>query len=202
MMSSDYLWIWFTVGGFLLGSLPFSLWIGRLSTGDDIRNQGDHNPGATNVLRAGSRGGFILAMILDITKGAIPVGLAYHQLGIQDWRIVPIALAPVAGHAFSPFLGWRGGKALATTFGVWIGLTIWTLSLAILGLMLLWRQVIAPQGWAVMLALLSLGVVILLLGQPPEFLAIVAGQMIILAIKHADDLRQRPSVRRRSVSAS
>ena len=73
---------------------------------------------------AGSRGGFVLAMALDISKGALPVGLAYQQWGIQDWRIIPITLAPVAGHAFSPFLGGKGGKALATAFGVWIGLAI------------------------------------------------------------------------------
>ena len=100
----------YTILAFFLGSLPFSIWIGRVTTEKDIRKYGDHNPGATNVLRAGSRGGFLLAMILDICKGAVPVGLAYQQWGIQDWRIVPITLAPVAGHAFSPFLGGKGGK--------------------------------------------------------------------------------------------
>jgi len=68
-------------------------------------------------------------MALDISKGALLVGLAYQVWGIQDSRIVPVTLAPVAGHAFSPFLRGMGGKALATAFSVWIGLSIWSLSL-------------------------------------------------------------------------
>jgi len=136
----------FTGLSFLLGSLPFAVWIGKATTGEDIRTYGDLNPGATNVLRAGSRGGFLLAMVLDICKSALPVGLAYQQWGITDWRIVPITLAPVAGHAFSPFLDGKGGKALATAFGVWIGLTIWSLSLASLGLLIAWRLIVKPAA--------------------------------------------------------
>jgi glycerol-3-phosphate acyltransferase PlsY len=179
----------------ILGSLPFSLWIGRWTTGQDIRQFGDGNPGATNVLRAGSRGGFLLAMILDICKGALPVGIAYQQLDIQDWRIVPVALAPVAGHAFSPFLRGQGGKALATAFGVWIGLTIWTLSLIALGLLVFWRLLVAPAGWALLLALISLAVVIVIWFPDPVFLAVLAGQIVILGIKHTEELRQRPSLK-------
>ena len=115
-------------------------------TGEDIRNYGDRNPGATNVLRAGNRAGLLLAMVLDISKGALIVGLAYQVWGIQDWRIVPITLAPVAGHAFSPFLAGKGGKALATVFGVWIGLSIWSLSLAALGFLVFWRLIVRPPG--------------------------------------------------------
>ncbi len=180
---------------FLLGSLPFSIWIGRLTTGKDIRQLGDHNPGATNVLRAGSSAGFILAMVLDITKGALPVGLAYQQWGIQDWRIVPIALAPIAGHAFSPFLGWKGGKALATAFGVWIGLTIWTLSLAALGLLVLWRLVVRPSAWALLLALICLALAIAFWFPDPVYIAILAGQTAILLYKSRAEFYERPSLR-------
>lgn len=184
---------------FLLGSLPFAPWIGRAVTGEDIRAYGDANPGATNVLRAGSRGGFLLAMMLDITKGALPVGLAYQQWGIDDWRIVPIALAPVAGHAFSPFLGGKGGQALATAFGVWIGLTIWSLSLASLSLLVAWRFLVRPSGWALLLALACLALVIALWFPDPIFAAVLAGQSVILLYKQRDDLRQRPYLRRREV---
>ena len=187
--------IFYTLLAFLFGSLPFSLWIGRAATGKDIRRYGDHNPGATNVLRAGSRGGFLLAMALDISKGALVVGLAYQVWGIQDWRIVPITLAPVAGHAFSPFLRGQGGKALATAFGVWIGLTIWSLSLAALGLLILWRLTVRPPGWALLLALLCLGLVIVIWLPNPIFLAVLALQMLILLYKERADLGQRPSRR-------
>ncbi|MFN2103730.1 MAG: glycerol-3-phosphate acyltransferase [Candidatus Promineifilaceae bacterium] len=190
--------LFYTVLAFLLGSLPFSVWIGRAATGKDIRQVGDHNPGATNVLRAGSSAGFILAMIIDITKGALPVGLAYQQWGIQDWRIVPIALAPVAGHAFSPFLRGKGGKALATALGVWIGLTIWTLSLAALGFLVLWRLIVRPSAWALLLALICLGLVIAIWFPDPIYFAVLAGQAAILLYKHGSEFQERPSLRRRN----
>ncbi len=193
--------IGYTTGAFLLGALPFAVWIGRAATGEDIRRFGDGNPGATNVLRAGSRGGFLLALILEISKGALPVGLAYQQWGIQDWRIVPIALAPVAGHAFSPFLGGKGGKALAVAFGVWIGLTLWTLSSAALLLLIFWRLIVAPAGWALLLALLCLALLILLWFPDPVFMAILAGETSILLFKSAADFRERPRLRRRKSSA-
>ncbi len=189
--------IFFTGLSFLLGSLPFAVWIGRATTGEDIRAFGDLNPGATNVLRAGSRGGFLLAMVLDISKGALPVGLAYQQWGIQDWRMIPITLAPVAGHAFSPFLGGKGGKALATAFGVWIGLTIWSLSLASLGLLIMWRLIVRPPGWALLLTLSCLALVIAIWFADPLYMAVLAGQALILLFKQRADLQQRPFLRRR-----
>ena len=189
--------IFYTILAFLLGSLPFSVWIGRTTTGKDIRQFGDHNPGATNVLRAGSRVGFLLAMALDISKGALVVGLAYQVWGIQDWCIVPITLAPVAGHAFSPFLRGMGGKALATAFGVWIGLTIWSLSLAAIGLLVFWRLIMRPPGWALLLTLACLALVIAILFPDPIFIIVLALQSLILLYKEWSDLRQRPSLRHR-----
>ena len=200
MDSLSFLFL-FTGLSFLLGSLPFAVWIGKATTGEDIRTYGDLNPGATNVLRAGSRGGFILAMVLDICKSALPVGLAYQQWGITDWRIVPITLAPVAGHAFSPFLDGKGGKALATAFGVWIGLTIWSLSLVSLGLLIAWLLIVKPAGWALLLTLSCLALVIVIWFPNPVFLAVLAGQALILVYKQRDDLRQRPSLRRRQSKA-
>ena len=189
--------IFYTILAFFIGSLPFSVWIGQATTGKDIRKYGDHNPGATNVMRAGSRVGFLLAMALDISKGALVVGLAYQIWGIQDWRIIPITLAPVAGHAFSPFLKGKGGKALATAFGVWIGLTIWSLSLAALGLLIFWRLIVRPPGWALLLTLLSLALVIAIWFQDPIFMIVLALQSLILLSKESGDLQQRPSLRHR-----
>ena len=112
---------------FFAGALPLSVWVGRLAAQRDIREVADHNPGATNVLRTGGFGWFIVAMSLDISKAAVPVGLATQIFGWSGWPLLLIALAPPLGHAFSPFLGGKGGKAVAAVFGVWIGLTIWQL---------------------------------------------------------------------------
>ena len=112
-----------TIIAFIFGSLPTAVWIGRLA-GVDIRNVGDRNPGATNVVRAAGMGWGIAALATEFSKAAIPVGLTYVTFSWQGYEAVPIAIAPSLGHAFSPFLNWRGGKALATMLGAWIGLTL------------------------------------------------------------------------------
>ncbi|MDX1689246.1 MAG: glycerol-3-phosphate acyltransferase, partial [Candidatus Promineifilaceae bacterium] len=116
--------IWIIVA-FLCGSLPFSVWIGRAALEKEITRFGDGNPGAANVWRAGGVGWGMLAGLLDFLKGATPVALANYVLGLDSLILAFVAIAPIAGHAFSPFLRFRGGKALAVTFGIWAGLTIW-----------------------------------------------------------------------------
>ena len=132
----------FIIVAFIAGSLPFSVWLGRSVLKQDITCYGDANPGATNVMRAGSKKLGILALVLDTLKALIPVAAAYYWAGVQDWRIIPIAVAPIAGHAFSPFLHWRGGKAVATTLGTWMALTIW--EGPAIGGFLLWFS----RGWS------------------------------------------------------
>jgi len=184
-----------SLAGFLLGAMPFSIWLGRLVAGRDIRAYGDHNPGATNVLRAAGFAPFALVLFLDISKGALPVGLAYHILGIQDWQIIPIALAPPLGHAFSPFLKWRGGKAIAATMGVWIGLTIWIVPLVGLILLVIWSLLLRPSGWAVLLTLAGLLLFLLIWDPRPVFLAVLGGHILLLVWKHRQDLAQKPELR-------
>jgi len=112
--------IW-TLAGFVLGSIPFSLLMGKLLAHKDIRTVGDGNPGGANAIKAGGLKAGIPAMILDIGKGFLPVYLA-QKYGLAGWSLVPVCLAPILGHAFSPFLRFRGGKALGPTAGAWIGL--------------------------------------------------------------------------------
>jgi acyl phosphate:glycerol-3-phosphate acyltransferase len=113
-------WLLALALSFVCGSLPFSVWLTRLLLHQDVRRYGDGNPGATNVVRAGSNGVGLLVLVLDISKAAAPVGWAYFDLGYRGLPMFLIAMAPILGHAFSPFLGFRGGKALAVTLGVWI----------------------------------------------------------------------------------
>jgi acyl-phosphate glycerol 3-phosphate acyltransferase len=91
----------------------------------DIRQFGDGNPGGTNVWKAGGPRWGITAILLDGLKGLIPVSLALYQGEVSGWWVFPVSLAPIMGHVFSPFLNFRGGKALATTFGVWTALTLY-----------------------------------------------------------------------------
>ena len=110
------------VSAFWLGACPFSVWIGRWFLGKDIRDYGDGNPGAANVFRAGGSKAGYLAAFLDVVKGAPFVVLAYLFFDLPDLVVMVVALSAILGHAFSPFLGWRGGKAVAVTFGVLLAL--------------------------------------------------------------------------------
>ena len=188
-----------TAIGFISGSIPYSVIVGRLVTGKDIRQFGDHNPGAANVARSAGKFWSLVAILLDGFKGAIPVGLAWFGVGIQDWRIIPVALAPVFGHAFSPFLGFKGGKALSTTFGIWLGLTLYV-GPTVLGLcMALMYTFLAVSGWAVTFAMLAFGLFIGLYygSSQPLFLAVWLGNFLLLIYRHQQELRIPPRLRSR-----
>ena len=180
---------------FLAGSLPLSLWLGKYVLGVDIRDFGDGNPGAANVWRAAGRYWGLSAVLLDSLKGAIPVGLAHLWRGIDQWPLVLIALAPVLGHAYSPFLGFKGGKALAVSFGIWAGLTVW-LGPSVLGvIMAFWLALLTVEGWAVLLGMLSFLGFWILYNPEPILLTICIGDLLILAWTHRLELRNPPAMR-------
>ncbi len=173
--------------------------------GRDIRHYGDANPGASNVLRAGGKGAAALALLLDFLKGAIPVGLAHFQFGFTGWSLILVAILPVLGHAFSPLLGGKGGKAVATTGGIWCGLTIWegpTIGGLLLGL---GSYAFGANGWAVMTAIS--GMVLYLALTPASWNGLLARpasstiwligllNLLIVAWKHRHDLAKPPQLR-------
>jgi len=175
---------------FFCGSLPFSVWLGKILLGLDVRKFGDGNPGAANAFQTGNKLVGLLVLLLDISKAAAPVGWAYFTLEIRGIPMALIAVAPILGHVFSPFLGFRGGKALATALGVWIGLTIWKLSVPALVGVLIGIALFTPPGWSVMLALSGILAVLLIWLPDPLFLAVWFSEVFILAWTHRLDLRQ------------
>lgn len=185
----------FILLAFLCGSLPFSVWLGKIFIGMDVRQLGDGNPGAANVFKAGNKPVALLTLILDISKAAIPVGLAYQNLGIRGVPMFFIAMAPLLGHVFSPFLGFRGGKGLATALGIWIGLTIWKASLAGVIFVGIGIALFTPAGWAALLALLGILITLLLWMADPLLLSVLAGETLILIWTHRIDLSRPPQMR-------
>ena len=151
-----------TAFALLCGSLPFSLWVGRWLAGRDVREAGDHNPGATN-------------------NSGRPLLL--------------VALAPLVGSAFSPFLNFRGGKSLSVSLGIWIGLTLWRVpfvaSVALVGAYITMDN----PGLAVLTALLAMGAYLVLL-QPDGVLLAVWGVMcVVLLAKHRADFARKVELR-------
>lgn len=116
---------------FFLGSIPFGLVIARTFKGIDPRKAGSGNIGSTNVARLCGLPWGILTLFCDIMKGLLPVLLAVQFLP-SPYMQSAVAFAAVAGHVKSPFLGFRGGKGVATTIGALIPLAFWPLLCAVL----------------------------------------------------------------------
>lgn len=103
-------------GAFLLGSIPFGLLLVKLAGKGDVRAHGSGNIGATNVSRVGGKGLGLVTLLLDAAKGFAPVALALRQDLPVD-LCAALALCAVAGHVFTPWLGFKGGKGVATAVG-------------------------------------------------------------------------------------
>lgn len=193
--TTQWLWIGAT---YLIASIPFSLLIGRIFFGLDIRKYGDGNPGATNVKRAtGSMGWFLFALSLDTAKGLFPVGIAYWILGWHGLPIVLIAWSAVIGHAFTIFLRFNGGKAIATTVGVWIGLTIMEAPIVMTLLLTYWFLSLDSSDWAVICWWFSYMLYLLLTNvHNPAFLLIWLGMGVILLHRHRQGLKRLPGIKR------
>ncbi len=108
---------------FALGSLPFGAWIVRWKTGQDVTKMGSGNIGATNVLRTTGKSAGILTLLLDIGKGLLAVFLADTITEGNPLLMSAAALAVLFGHAFSPFMKFKGGKAVASFAGAFAYLT-------------------------------------------------------------------------------
>jgi len=180
---------------FWLGAVPFSVWLGRLILRVDIRQYGDGNPGATNAWHAGGWRVGLPALLLDYLKGAIPVGAAHFRGGVAGWPLVAVALAPVFGHAFSPFLRFRGGKALAVTFGAWTGLSLGRYPI-VFGLFLcLFLLVQTNHGWVVVFSVLAVLAYQLIFAETIYILVIWAINGALLVWKYRRLLSFRPQLR-------
>lgn len=117
------LWYSWIIGGFLLGSIMFSRLLPKLLTGKDItKDSPDRNPGAANVFAACGIGMGMLCLGLDMLKGFLPVFMACRQLDISQMLFSAVLVAPVLGHAVGLFNHFRGGKCIATAFGVLLAL--------------------------------------------------------------------------------
>ena len=108
---------------YILGAIPFGFLLVKWKTGSDVRQSGSGNIGATNVLRTSGRAAGIATLVLDIAKGYAAVWLAGWLTGESPLWMSAAALAVMAGHAFPVFLGFHGGKAVASFVGAFLCLT-------------------------------------------------------------------------------
>jgi len=181
--------------GFVMGSLPFSVWLVRWIVHADVREFGDGNPGAISAWAAGGWRVGVLVLILDVVKGGLPVALARFVFGLESWSLVPVALSPVFGHVVSPWLRFRGGKGIAATFGVWSALTFWVVPMT-LGLFM--AAIMAFQtvpAWTVVMATLATLITLLIVRVETYLIVAFVLNFALLAWTHRAELLSAPKLR-------
>ena len=171
--------------GYLLGSIPFGLMLSRWAGYGDIRRIGSGNIGATNVLRTGNKALALATLLLDGGKGAAAALLA------SAWGETPMliaALAAVLGHNFPVWLGFRGGKGVATSLGVLLALA-WPVGLATAAVWLAMAKAFRYSSLAALVALAVAPLLMLWLADPHR--ALVAALLALLAIaRHHLNIRR------------
>lgn len=162
------------VVAYLLGSIPFGYLLVRLVRKEDIREKGSGNIGATNVIRSGSKGLGAVTFLLDVLKGHAAVVLcgwiaarAGITLPVRMNAIALAALCAILGHIYTVWLGFRGGKGVATAFGVFVALAPWA-ALAGLGVFALVFAATRYVSLGSILAAVAFPVFAVLIPHPPR----------------------------------
>jgi glycerol-3-phosphate acyltransferase PlsY len=190
--------------GYVLGAIPFGLIIGRVSRGIDIREFGSHRTGATNALRTLGLRAAAFIFVLDVAKGVAAVLLARTLFGadpLVEWAAAAAGLAAVIGHNWSVFIGFTGGRGVATSTGALGALAPWALLvLAPVVVLLIWRSRFVSLG-SITGSLLSPFVVaaFALAGlAPPPAIGYAAAAGLLVTAAHADNIaRLRAGTERR-----
>jgi acyl phosphate:glycerol-3-phosphate acyltransferase len=171
--------------GYMLGSIPFGLLLARLAGLGDIRKTGSGNIGATNVLRTGSKGAAALTLLLDLMKGfaAAVIGSAWSENAM-----LVAAAAAIAGHMFPIWLGFRGGKGVATALGVLIALA-WPVALAAA---LIWLATAVFFRYSSLAALIAavVGAALAPFVTDARTAAMIAGIALLIILRHHANIRR------------
>ncbi len=175
--------------GYLIGSVPFGLLLTRLAGLGDVRSIGSHNIGATNVLRTGRRDLAAYTLLLDALKGMVAVLIA-----AAIWGAVPAAAAGIGaflGHVFPAWIGFKGGKGVATFLGVSLGL-YWPAALVFaavwIGIAVLFRF----SSLAALTASVTVPLVMLIAGYE-EWALMTLILTVILYLRHFGNIRRLPA---------
>jgi glycerol-3-phosphate acyltransferase PlsY len=183
------------LGAYLLGAIPWSYLIVRRVRGEDVRRLGSGNVGATNVLRTTGRAAGAAALALDLGKGAAAVALA-EAVGTEPAVVAGAGFAAVVGHVFPVFLGFRGGKGVATGAGVLLALAPRALAVGLPLFVILVRATgFVAVGSVAAAAVAPLAVYLLGrwgLAEPAEPAVVVAVSAIaaLVVVRHGENLRR------------
>jgi glycerol-3-phosphate acyltransferase PlsY len=170
--------------GYLSGSVPFGLILTRMAGLGDVRSIGSGNIGATNVLRTGNKGLAAATLLLDALKGTVPAALGYHFLGVEGGVIA--GFAAFVGHIFPVWLGFKGGKGVATYIGVLFGLD-WRMGLLLLIVWIATAVITRYSSLSALVATVAIPVVEFFVGDI-KIAALAVLMSVIVWIKHSANI--------------
>ena len=174
--------------GYLLGSTPSGYLAGRWLKDIDLRDCGSGSTGATNVLRNVGKAPALVVFLLDVGKGALAVLLTKH-FGLSDWIQVLAGLAALAGHIWPVWLGWKGGKAVATGFGMFLGLA-WPVGLACFGLFMAVISIFRIVSLSSVVAAVGLPLLMLLSGQGAAYITVSLVASLMVLWRHRSNIQR------------
>jgi glycerol-3-phosphate acyltransferase PlsY len=174
--------------GYLLGSMPNGYLAGRWLKGIDLRQCGSGSTGATNVLRNVGKAPALVVFLLDVGKGALAVLLA-KSFGLNDWVQVLAGLAALAGHIWPVWLGWKGGKAVATGLGMFLGLA-WPVGLACFGLFMAVISISRIVSLSSVVAAIGLPVLMVLAGANGASISVSVVASVMVLWRHRSNIER------------
>lgn len=190
--------------GYLLGAIPIGLIVGRATKGIDLREHGSHRTGATNALRTLGNRAAAVVFVLDVAKGVAAVLIARLLFAgdpVAEWAAAGAGFAAIVGHNWSVFIGFTGGRGVATSSGALGAMSIWTLLIVLpIVLLIIWRTRYVSLGSisgavaspVITAALAAIGAATL----PAIAYAVASGGLVTIA--HADNIaRLRAGTERR-----
>lgn len=178
------------VAAYLIGGIPFGFLLVKLKTGQDVRESGSGNIGATNVLRTTGKAAGILTLLLDIGKGYFAVWLAAHVTSGSIGWMSAAAAAVMLGHVFPVFLRFKGGKAVASFIGAYLYLT----PLPLLAALLVWLGAVAMTRYVSLGSILAAGtfpLAVWLIAHPPlPVLAAAIASGALIVVRHKANIER------------
>ena len=178
--------------GYLLGSIPSGYLAGRWLKGIDLRDCGSGSTGATNVLRNVGKGPALAVFFVDVAKGAAAVLLARSlnpTSALIDWIQVLAGLAALAGHIWPVWLGFKGGKAVATGFGMFLGLA-WPVGLACFGMFMAVFSISRIVSLASVVAAVSLPLLMAAGSDSNANLVVALVAMLLVLWRHRSNIQR------------
>ena len=174
--------------GYLLGAIPSGYLAGRWLKGIDLRECGSGSTGATNVLRNVGKGPALAVFLIDVGKGALAVLLA-KSFGLSDWLQVVAGLAALAGHIWPVWLGWKGGKAVATGLGMFLGLA-WPVGLACFGLFMAVISIFRIVSLSSVVAAIGLPLLMLISGGSSAYVVVSLVASLMVLWRHRSNIER------------